>query len=38
MLSELQAIIEARLSTTGLFKEVGTALGDEQGARPSAAV
>lgn len=38
MLSELQAIIEARLVATGLFKEVGTALADADKSRPSAAV
>lgn len=38
MLSELQAIIEARLVATGLFKEVGTALTDGEKSRPSAAV
>lgn len=38
MLSELQAIIEARLVATGLFKEVGSALADADKSRPSAAV
>lgn len=38
MLTDLQAIIEARLTATGLFNEVGSALTDSTQGRPSAAV